>query len=323
MTIVTALKSITAMPANSAAAGQCPGANFSEALGLAVPADCKLVFSRLPDAPFGVEIRGVEWVRPDEEAARLIHIAFRRHLLLVLRGQPSPTEAQLDAFFRGLGRLVLDTEDGKGHYSVHLGHGPASEEKKKMKDFLSRSADNTGSTYYKPGADGIGELSWHNDQSHKPMLKLISVFEALDVESGVVPTEFCDLYTAYEMLSPALRAEFEYKNLIYFDPRLPSTQEMPRMCDSMHPVFQPHPHTGRRALWASDAADRIAGIDRADSNMLLKRLRDHVAASAPKYRHQWQTGDMVIWDNIGLQHRRGAIPPNQKRNMRQYGGLAE
>ena len=32
---------------------------------------------------------------------------------------------------------------------------------------------------------------------------------------------------------------------------------------------------------------------------------------------------MIVWDNIGLQHRRDAVPGGQHRSMRQYGGLAE
>ena len=298
-------------------------AKFSASLGLNVPAGSKLKFSSLADAPFGVEVTGVDWSRPDAEMARLIHIALRRHLLLVLRSKASPTEEQLDEFFRGLGRLVLDTEDGKAHYAEHLGKGPASKEKLAMKDFLQRSADNKGSTLYNPGAEGISELAWHNDQYHKPMLKVVSVFEALDVEAGVIPTEFRDMYTAYEMLPADLRSELEHKNIIYFDPRLPGPQDMPRLCDSMHPVFQPHPHSGRKSLLVNDFSDRIAGLNRADSDALLQRLREHADASAPKYVHQWTSGDMAVWDNIGLQHRRDAVPGRQKRNMRQYGGLAE
>ena len=51
--------------------------------------------------------------------------------------------------------------------------------------------------------------------------------------------------------------------------------------------------------------------------------RDHIDATAPRYAHPWRTGDLVMWDNIGLQHRRDAVPGNQRRMMRQHGGLAE
>jgi len=318
MTTANNSKSMAALPLSTAT-----GTQFCEALGLPLRTNSPLRFSRLPETPFGVEVRGVDWSRPDEESARLISIAMRRHLLLVLRGQPIATDEQLDTFFRGLGRLVLDTEDGRAHYGAHIGMGPASEEKKKMQDFLSRKADNTGSTYYNPGGEGISELAWHNDQYHKPMLKIVSVFEALEVEPNVVPTEFRDTYTAYEMMPTDLRAALEHKNIIYFDPRLPPPSEMPRLCDSMHPIFQAHPHSGRKSVLVNDFSDRIAGVNRAESDAMLKEVRDYLDATAPKLVHQWTSGDMVVWDNIGLQHRRDAVPPLQKRKMRQYGGLAE
>jgi taurine dioxygenase len=283
-----------------------------------------LQFFALPDAPFGVEVRGVTWQRPEPETVRVLSVALRRNLLVVLRGQPSPTEEQLDEFFRAFGRLVLDTEDGRAHYSGHrnLG-GPQSALAKEMVAYQHRNLENTGSTYYDPGAEGASELVWHNDQSHRPMLKVLSVLEALEVEPGVVPTEFRDTYTAYETLPRSLRSELEHRQVIYFDPRMPPSDELPRLADAMHPVFTPHPHTGRRALFVNDFADRIAGIDRHDSDTLLATLRNHLASDAPRYFHHWRTGDLVMWDNIGVQHRRDAVVGGRRRHMRQYGGLAE
>jgi taurine dioxygenase len=155
------------------------------------------------------------------------------------------------------------------------------------------------------------------------MLKIVSVLEALEVEPGVVPTEFRDTYTAYETLPREQRSALELRQVIYFDPRMPPPDELPRLADAMHPVFTPHPHTGRRALFVNDFADRIAGVDRDESDALLAGLRDHIATDAPRYVHHWHNGDVVVWDNIGVQHRRDAVVGGLRRHMRQYGGLAE
>ena len=297
---------------------------FSPALGLDIPLDSSLQFCRIPDAPFGVEVRGISWQRPTPDTVRLVTAALRRGLLLVMRGQAPPDDDQLDEFFRGFGRLVLDTEDGQAHYRGHrnLG-GPASALAKEMVSYQHRNVENTGSTYYDPGPEGASELVWHNDQSHRPMLKVVSVLEALEVESGVVPTEFRDTYTAYETLPRQLRSELEHRQVIYFDPRMPPPSELPRLADAMHPVFTPHPHTGRRALFVNDFADRIAGVNREESDVLLSQLRTHLVDASPRYEHHWRTGDIVVWDNIGVQHRRDAVTGGLRRHMRQYGGLAE
>lgn len=297
---------------------------FSPSLGVPVPAGCPIRVRALSDAPFGAVIEGVEWGTPDATTVRLVTLALRRHLLLVLRGQPSPTQAQLDTFFRAFGRLVLDTEDGAAHYAGHLHRGgPASEMARASEQYLSRPADNSGSSLYNPGVDGISELVWHNDQSHRPMRKVVSVFEALDVEPGVTPTEFRDMYTAYEMLPAHLRTMLDPRLVVYYDPRLPGPAEMPRLADATHPVFTAHPHTGRRTIFVNDFADRFTGLTHAESAAAMAELRAHIDANAPRYVHQWETGDMVVWDNLGLQHRRDAVPGGQRRRMRQYGGLAE
>lgn len=298
--------------------------SFDRSLGVAVPHDAGIRVHALAAAPFGAVVEGIEWTEPDTDTVRLLTLALRRHLLLVFRGQPSPSQDQLDTFFRAFGRLVLDTEDGAAHYAGHLHRGgPTSDMAKQSEQYLSRPADNSGSSIYNPGADGISELVWHNDQSHRPMRKVISVFEALDVEPGVTPTEFRDLYTAYEMLPQHLRTLLEQRLVVYYDPRMPSPAELPRLADATHAVFTAHPHTGRRTIYVNDFADRFTGLPHAESTAVMAELRAHIDANAPRFVHQWRTGDMVVWDNIGLQHRRDAVPGGQRRHMRQYGGVAE
>jgi taurine dioxygenase len=294
------------------------------ALGVAVAPETGLSFHTIPDSPFGVEVRGIDWHRPDPEVVRLLTLALRRHLLLVLRGQPSPTDDELDAFLRHCGRLTLETDDGAAHYAGHIDRGQATIRMARDSfEYMSRAEDNSGSTRYNPGDAGIGELVWHNDQSHRPMRKAMSVFEALDVEDRVTPTEWRDMYTACETLPPSLRATLEHRQVAYYDPRLPGPDEMPRLADANHPVLTAHPHTGRRTIYVNDFADRIVGLRRSESDELLAELRVHIDASAPRYVHEWRTGDMIWWDNLGLQHRRDPVPGGQRRVMRQHGGLAE
>ena len=297
----------------------------ASALGLPMSSSCPLSFRSVDDAPFGIEVRGLDWPTVDDEVVRLLSAALVSHRLIVLRGQSHPADGELDTFLRRFGRLVLDTEDGRAHYSGHrnLGDTPASALAEEMKAYQHRAADNSGSTYYDPQETGASELVWHNDQSHRPMLKVLSVLEALDFADDVVPTEFRDTYTAAETLPAALRAQLEGRQAIYFDPRLPAPEEMPRPCDAMHPLLLTHPHTGRRAVYVNDFTRRIAGMDQAPSDALLAEVRAHLDTAAPRYVHRWRTGDLILWDNVGLQHRRDPVPAGQRRHLRQHGGLAE
>lgn len=260
---------------------------------------------------FGAEVLGLTWGVPAPETVHQLTIALRRHLLLVLRGLPSPTHDQLDDFFRPFGRLLLETRDGTFHYGKFTGDD---------QEVVHRKSDGN----YVVSTDmGAKELGWHNDQFHKPQLKILSVLEAVEFEPGSTPTCFRDMYTAFEMLPASLRAQLEYKQSINFDPKLPGPEELPRLCDAMHPIFTAHPHSGRRALYICDFTAAIAGMDTPDSDAIMRQLREHAKANAPQYTHHWEVGDIVVWDNVGVQHRRDAIPPRQRRRLRVFEGVAE
>ena len=277
---------------------------------MAAPTRAGLQQSSL-DAPFGVVVEGLDWGRPDDETVRALTVLLRSKLLIVFRGQVSPTHDQLDDFFGAFGRLVLQTYDGTFHY------GSFDDDEQKT---VHRKEEQN---YVVNGANGTSELVWHSDQSHRPQLKKLSVLEAIRAEGDVVPTEFRDMYVAYETLPSDLRGKLQNRQCVFFDPRQPSPAERPRLADAMHPVFTPHPDSGRIALYVNDFTARIVGFDLAESDELLARLREHTDRNAPRFNHRWQVGDLVAWDNVGLQHRRDPMPAGQVRVLRQYEGLAE
>jgi len=271
-----------------------------------------LVFEYV-DGPFGVIVHGIDWDNPTADEVGLLTAALRRHLLVCLRGQPSPTREQRDRFFARFGALMTGTFDGTFHYSLY-----SRDEKAEI-----HRNDDDAENYIVSNEMGSTELLWHTDHFHKPQLKTISVLEAVEFEPGAVPTEFRDMYTAYETVPPELKARLETKLGIYFDPRLPGPEEQPRLCDATHPIFQPHPETGRRSLYVHGFTRRIAGMPKEESDAYLAQLRALTDAYAPVYAHAWQVGDLCFWDNIGLAHRRPAGGAGFNRKMRLYEGVAE
>lgn len=269
------------------------------------------VHHRYLEAPFGVVVEGVEWGRPDPDTVRELTTMLRSKLLVVFRGQTSPTHDELDEFFGAFGRLVLQTYDGTFHYGTFNDDEQQTVHRKQEQNYVVNVAA------------GTNELVWHSDQSHRPQLKKLSLLEAIQCEGEVVPTEFRDMYVAYETLPAELRFRLQAKQCVFFDPRQPSPAERPRLADAMHPVFTAHPDSGRVALFVNDFTARVVGFSEAESADLLAELREHTAANAPRFAHRWQAGDIVAWDNIGLQHRRDAMPPGQIRVLRQFEGLAE
>lgn len=263
------------------------------------------------DGPFGAVVRGIDWDQSHEDEVMLIKQALRRNLLLVFRGQESPSYEQKDKFFSRFGRKMMDTYDGTFHYDLF---------NKDDKQAIYRKDDGN---YLVNAEGGTSELIWHTDHFHKPQIKTISVLEALEFESGAAPTMFRDSYTAYELLPAHLKLRLRNKVATYFDPRLPGPETHPRLCDAMHPLFRTHPESERVGLFLIDYTARIVGMSLEESKDLLAELHEFVGKYGPVYSHEWEPGDMVIWDNVGLHHKRPEVKGSFRRVMRQYEGVAE
>ena len=48
--------------------------------------------------------------------------------------------------------------------------------------------------------------------------------------------------------------------------------------------------------------DRIVGLERAESDQLLDAIHEHMTQPQYRYDHEWQVGDIIVWDNRCLVH---------------------
>jgi taurine dioxygenase len=71
------------------------------------------------------------------------------------------------------------------------------------------------------------------------------------------------------------------------------------------PVVHTHPRTGQPLLFVTEGMTRgIVGMDPDESEDLLELLFEHLYAPENRIEFQWRNGDLVIWDNIAVQHAR-------------------
>jgi taurine dioxygenase len=74
------------------------------------------------------------------------------------------------------------------------------------------------------------------------------------------------------------------------------------------PVVHHHPRTGRTLLYVSQQTTiEILDLSKEENEELLEVLFDHLYNSPGVLRHDWQQGDLVVWDNRLLQHARGTV----------------
>ena len=94
----------------------------------------------------------------------------------------------------------------------------------------------------------------------------------------------------------------------------PETPLSPRYA---HPVLMRHPTTGQELLSVNEMqTDRIIGLDEPESEETIHALWALLYAPENTYAQQWRVGDLVVWDNIAVQHGRPAPPRHEPRTMR-------
>jgi taurine dioxygenase len=87
---------------------------------------------------------------------------------------------------------------------------------------------------------------------------------------------------------------------------------------AIHPIARTHPETGRKALYLGRRARScVMGLPVDESEALLDALWGHAGGNPDfVWTQVWQTGDLILWDNRCVMHRRDAFDPAQQRLMR-------
>lgn len=127
--------------------------------------------------------------------------------------------------------------------------------------------------------------------------------------------------TVYDSLPQALKdriegmqVEFRYGGRIRerIDLLDPADRDLPA---AVHPIVNVHAETGRKSLYVNPIhIVRIVGLPEAESDALIDELFTYMLQSKAQYRHQWQSGDIVIWDNRCMVHKAaGGYPLHEKR----------
>lgn len=123
-----------------------------------------------------------------------------------------------------------------------------------------------------------------------------AAYDALDLETQ---TQIANLQArhSYSLRYDAVRNDGESK-------RAPLTEEQKsQVKDVIHPVVRIHPKTGRKCIYVNEGfTSEIIGMSADDSKSLLRKLFDHCQLDRFMYRHKWQEGDLIMWDNCSVQH---------------------
>ncbi|SEP53004.1 TauD/TfdA dioxygenase family protein [Amycolatopsis saalfeldensis] len=158
-----------------------------------------------------------------------------------------------------------------------------------------------------PGYENI----WHTDVTWRPNPALGSVLRLVEVPPVGGDTMWADMGAAYDNLPADVRERVDGLTAVhdfipgfdrFTDPDLLARWQE-RFPPVEHPVVRTHPETGRRTLFVNQSfTTHIVGLDRADSDRLLRYL--FLQAHTPEFqvRFRWARDSVAFWDNRATQH---------------------
>ena len=296
----------------------------------------RLTLSALADAPFGLEIRGLEPENITEddkayiwEAHRVAHgllcFSFERlleahelHALTSVFGkseyapgiinglgkQPTPSEKHLTVEQQ----LAIVRARGEDPFMTYIGNlDPTTLRKQSLyEEFYS-------------------EWEWHTDMSYIETPPTFSLLHARQVPHEGGDTGFCNQVMAAQELTDVTRnrvSKLKIKHDSTYNsdgslrPGMVAPESPIEALGYPHPVIRTMPNTDIEALYLGRRTNGyILGMTLEESEQLLNELWAHATQVQFCYRHKWQPGQVVVWDNRLLMHKRFPMDDQTVRFM--------
>ncbi len=260
----------------------------------------------------GAEIAGVDLAAPLSGADfSVIHGAWVEHGVLVFRGQRLDDPALV-----GFSRRFGDLDSSPASELQESGGGALSEV------WVVSNVLEDGRPI---GSLGAGEAEWHTDMSYVEAPPKASALYALEVPARGGNTWFLNMTAAYDSLPDDLRETVRDRRANHpssFTSVGDLRQGAAAPADARtapgakHPMVRTHPETGQQALYLGRRSwAYVEGLPVAGSEALLDRLWAHCTQPEFMLEHAWRRGDLVLWDNRCVMHRRDAFDASARRIM--------
>lgn len=261
------------------------------------------------------EVRGLDFAAPFEPALLgELREAWSANHVLLFRGCAIDDDEQI-RFSRCFGKLEIFPEaDQRSSLHPEIFRVANTDEGGRI-----RAAEDPVDAYLK-----IVEF-WHTDSAYRAIPSLGAVLRALAVPDEGGETLFANLFRAWEEMPDALRrrvegrvGRFSYERIRDFaNPghRKLTEAERSRVPPVMHPLVRRHPERdGRLSLYVSPLnMEGIVGMPDVQAFVLIDELTAWATQERFVYRHSWQAGDMLMWDNRCTMHQ---VMPYDRRSQR-------
>ena len=254
----------------------------------------------------------VDLAKIDEKTFTVISDAFDKYNGLLFREQ-SLSPKQLVKFSRLFGDLdhAPQMENGQtavaGFPEIYI-----------VSNILNKNKEPIGSL-------GAGEAVWHTDMSYLPNPPDISMLYALEIPPVGGDTSLCSMVAAFNTLPDKIKTKVAdlsikhdgtYNSGGLLRKGLREDNDPMTCAGQPHPIVCAHPRTNQPVLYLGRRRNAyIVGLEREESEDLLDSLWDYATLPENSYTHQWQVGDLLMWDNRATMHRRDPFDSSARRLM--------
>jgi taurine dioxygenase len=251
----------------------------------------------------GVEVSGVDLSKPltPDEVASMVK-AWEDHGVLVFHDQHLSHEEQqrVTRYFGELQGLIAGPSAGiEYHYVSNV-----------TIDGVEGNIPN-------------GDMTFHQDGVYAELPAKGGMLFALEIPPVGGNTLFCSTARAYAALPEDLQQELLGYD-VHFISDYATHNRTARQGkgkveggEATHPLVIQHPSTGQPLLICNTLmADLIVGLPEDQSDALLERLCEELERPEFIYEHVWKVGDLLLWDNLAVQHARTDFDPNKRRALR-------
>ena len=260
---------------------------------------------------FGSDVLGINlWNYPDDKTIDRIATALSTIGVLVFRRQ-ALSEDEIVTFTARFGKLEIIVRSDWGS---------------NIRPEVTRLSNLKDSEGQQIGRPGNGDLEWHSDQTYQARPATGTFLYSVEVPTQGGSTYFANLHLAYQALPQSLkdkikgrRGIFSYAHRVtgYEQEKALSREMKLKTPDVSHALVQKHPVAGWHSLYLDPSTVvRIEGMPDEEAKSILNKINAHAASSPYVYRHDWQVGDLVMYDNGFTMHRRDAFDSKQRRFLK-------
>ena len=172
---------------------------------------------------------------------------------------------------------------------------------------------------------GDGEAVWHADMTYLQLPPKAGILYALEVPENQGNTHFANMALAYNELSDQIKEKIDGKILIHDSAHnsagmlrkgyseVDNPTETP---GAKHPMVITDKSTNKKLLFLGRRPHAyIVGLRIEESENLLDEIWEHATQEKYTWTQQWEKGDLLMWKNLNVLHKRDAFDPNARRVM--------